>query len=182
MNEFIKRATEKFNSNKNIDLSLDLIDYICECYVKLNPCSYGTRIENKIKKLLKVKSVKKKENKGDFKYGEKYGEIKVTFLSQTKTFNITHIRLYQNFDTYLFCFVDCEENFTPNFYLIPKNIMNRLSLTSMNGTEETNMGNKNIDQRITIKKNSKEHKIISKNNLLLGTTFYDLKKYVDLIH
>jgi hypothetical protein len=52
----------------------------------------------------------------------------------------------------------------------------------MNGTEETNMGNKNIDQRITIKKNSKEHKIISKNNLLLGTTFYDLKKYVDLIH
>lgn len=179
MSEFLKKAIDKFKINKNIDLSLDLIDYICECYVKLNPCSYGTRIENKIKNILKVKSVKKKENKGDFKYGDNYGEIKVTFLSQTNTYNITHIRLYQNFDTYLFCFIDCENNFTPNFYLIPKNVMNRLPLTSMNGTEESNMGNKNIDQRITIKKDSKEHKLISRNNLLNGPTINDLKKYLN---
>ena len=181
MNESLKRAINKFNVNKNIDLSLGLVDYICECYVKLNPCSYGTRIENKIKKLLNVKNVKKKENKGDFKYGEKYGEIKVTFLSQSKTYNITHVRLYQNFDTYLFCFIDCENNFNPNFYLIPKNVMNKLPLTSMNGTEESNMGNKKIDQRITIKKDSKEHKLISKHNLLSGTTIEDLNKFVNLI-
>jgi hypothetical protein len=179
MSEFLKKAIDKFKINKNIDLSLDLIEYICECYVKLNPCSYGTRIENKIKKLLNVKSVKKKENKGDFKYGDNYGEIKVTFLSQSKTYNITHIRLYQNFDTYLLCFIDCENNFTPNFYLIPKNVMNRLPLTSMNGTEESNMGNKNIDQRITIKKYSKEHKLISRNNLLNSPTINDLKKYLN---
>ena len=64
--------------------------------------------ENKIKKLLNVKNVKKSENRGDFSFGTKYGEIKITFLSQVNCYNITHIRLYQDFDFYLFCFIDCE--------------------------------------------------------------------------
>jgi hypothetical protein len=64
MSDYLKRAKEKYKTNKDIDMSLSLIDYICECYVKLNPCSYGSRIENKVKKLLKVKNVKKSENKG----------------------------------------------------------------------------------------------------------------------
>jgi hypothetical protein len=179
MNEYLKRATDKFKTNRDIDLGLNLVDYICECYTKLNPCSYGSRIENKIKKLINVKTVKKKENKGDFKYGDKYGEIKISFLSQTNCYNITHIRLYQGFDCYLFCFIDCEEMFTPNFYLIPKNVMNKLQLTSMNGTEETNMGNKNVDQRVTIKKDSKEHKLIIRHNLLSGTTINDLNSYIN---
>ena len=179
MNRYLRRALEKFKTNKDIDLNLDLIDYICECYTKLNPCSYGSRIENKIKKILKVKTVKKGENRGDFSFGTKYGEIKITFLSQTNCYNITHIRLYQDFDFYLFCFIDCEEMFTPNFYLIPKNIMNKLPLTSMNGTEESNMKNKNVDQRITIKKDSKEHKLIIKHSILKGSTINDLNAYIN---
>ena len=179
MSDYLKRAKEKYKTNKDIDMSLSLIDYICECYVKLNPCSYGSRIENKVKKLLKVKNVKKSENKGDFKFGDTYGEMKVSFLSQSLCYNITHIRLYQDFDFYLFCFIDCEDAFTPHFYLISKNIMNKLPLTSMNGTEESNMKNKNVDQRITIKKDSKEHKLIIKHNVLNGNSINDLDSYVN---
>ena len=179
MNEYLRRALDKFKTNRDIDLGLDLRDYICECYTKLNPCSYGSRIENKIKKLLNVKNVKKSENRGDFSFGTKYGEIKITFLSQANCYNITHIRLYQDFDFYLFCFIDCEEMFTPNFYLVPKNVMNKLSLTSMNGTEQSNMDNKNVDQRITIKKDSKEHKLIIKHSILKGSTTNDLNSYIN---
>lgn len=178
MSDYLKKAIEKYKTNKDVDLSLNLLDYICDCYSKLNPCSYGSRIENKVKKIIKVKTVKKSENKGDFKFKDNYGEMKVSFLSQSLCYNITHIRLYQDFDFYLFCFIDCEDMFNPNFYLVPKNIMNKLPLTSMNGTEESNRKNKNIDQRITIKKDSKEHKLIIKHNVLGGTSINDLNSYV----
>lgn len=171
------KATEKYNRNKDIDMSLDFIDYVCECYVKLNPCSYGKKIENKIKSIINVEGVKAKHNLGDFKYIDRYGEIKVTFLSADKVYHITHIRTWQKFDYYLLCMIDCENNFTPNFYLIPKYVIDKLSLTPMNGTKDSNMDNKNVEYRVTFKKDSPQHKILMRYNLLGDSSYGSLVKY-----
>jgi hypothetical protein len=36
-----------------------------------------------------------------------------------------------------------------------------------------------VDQRVTIKKDSKEHKLIIRHNLLSGTTINDLNSYIN---
>ena len=177
MSPYVIRAKEKYNRDKKINMMLGFIDYICDCYCKLNPCSYGKMVENKIKDMINVDNVRPKDNMGDFRYLEKYGEIKVTYLSSEMTYCITHIRNWQKFDYYLLCMIDCVEDFHPNFYLIPKYVIDKLSLTPMNGTKDSNMDNKNIEYRVTFKKDSPQHKILMKYNLLGDSSYDSLIKY-----
>lgn len=179
MSSFLKKAIEKYHRDKNIDISLDFTEYVCACYVNLNPCSYGKKIENKIKSHINVVDVKPKHNIGDFKYGDKYGEIKVTFLSAEKIYHITHIRSWQKFDFYLLCMIDCDNDFISNFYLIPKYVIDKLPLTPMNGTKYSNADNKNVEYRVSFKKDSPQHKILMRYNLLENSSINSLKKYFD---
>lgn len=176
MSVYVKDAISKFRRNKNIDMDLNFIDYVCDCYVKLNPCSYGKMVEKKIKTLINVENVKPSSNLGDFKSNSKFGEIKVSYLSAKSMFNITHIRSWQKIDYYLLCMIDCEDNFTPHFYLIPKYAIDKLSLNPMNGTKDSNVDNKNVEYRVTLKKNSPSHKLLMKYNILKGS---DIKSLIN---
>jgi hypothetical protein len=171
-------AKNKFKTSKDIDVKQGLIDYILDCYVKLNPCSYGARIQKYICTLLKLKIISSRLNLGDFIFRDTYGEFKVTYLSQTLDYHITHIRQWQKFKYYLIMFIDCENDFTPEFYFIPKNVINSFRLSNMVGTKEANEDNFNVDLRTTIRKDSKEHKLLAKNNLLKGTSIDDLIEFV----
>jgi len=174
----LELAKIKFKQSKQIDINQDIIDYICECYLKLNPCSYGARIQNFICGLLGLKIISAKLNSGDFKYKDTYGEFKVTYLDQDKGYHITHIRQWQKFKYYLIMFIDCENDFTPEFYFLPKNIFNRFKLGNMVGTKETNEDNQNVDLRLNVKKGSAEHKALLKYSLLKGTTLDNLNEYI----
>ena len=56
----LELAKNKFKKSKYVDISQNIIDYICECYVNLNPCSYGSRIQNYVCNLLKLKIINSK--------------------------------------------------------------------------------------------------------------------------
>ena len=172
-------AKNKFNKSKNIDTNQDLIDYILDCYTTLNPCSYGARIQKYVCEKMKLKTVSPRLNVGDFKYKDTFGEFKMTYLGQGLEYHITHIRQWQKFKYYLIMFIDCENDFTPEFYFIPKNIINKFKLSNMVGTKEANEDNHNVDLRTTIKKDSKEHKMLAKHNLLKGTSMDDLMMFVN---
>jgi hypothetical protein len=179
MSHYLKLAKEKYKQTNDVNLSLDFIDFIADCYVRLKPCSYGARIQAKIIKDLNVTSISASLNMGDVKLGKKSGEIKVSYLDKANSYNLTHLRMWQKFHYYLFCFIDCENDFTPEFYVLDKYVLNFVKMTPMNGTKESNSDNTNIELRTTVKKNGDIHKLLMKNNKLSGTTFKDLKKFSD---
>jgi hypothetical protein len=179
MTIYLQAAKNKFYSDRSVDYNLSFNDFVCECYVKLTPNSYGAHIQNKLIQDLNLIEVPSSENRGDFSCCDKYCEFKVSFFSnKTETYSITHIRPWQNLDYYLLCFVDCTKNFTPNFYLLDKHIVHRMRLGYMNGTPDANSHNHNVELRITIKKDSEDMKIIKKFNLLKDTSLDTLKKYI----
>lgn len=176
----LELAKNKFQKSKKIDTNQSLVDYILDCYTTLNPCSYGSRLQNFVCELLNLVIISSRLNTGDFIYKNTFGEFKVTFLGQDLNYHITHIRQWQKFKYYLIMFIDCENDFTPEFYFIPKNIINKFKLGNMVGTKEANEDNHNVDLRVTIKKGSVEHKLLAKHNLLKGTSIEDLKEFVQL--
>lgn len=175
---YLELAKKKFEGSKDVDYSLSFNDFVMDSYSRLNPCSYGMRIASKICIDNNLPQVSSREGKGDCMIGEKYSEIKISFLSQKNDYNITHIRPWQKFSTYIICFVDCANDFNPSFMVINKFELNKLNLGAMSNTKEANADNHNIELRITIRNNSKEHDFLLKNNLLSGTNYSDLKNYI----
>lgn len=178
MNTYLQLAKDKFKQSNDVDYDLTFNDFIADCYVRLKPCSYGSRIETRIIKDLDATSIAPSLNMGDVSLGSKSGEIKVSYLSKSNSYNLTHLRMWQKFHYYLFCFVDCENDFIPEFYLLDKYVLDSVKKTPMNGTKESNSDNTNIELRTTVKKNGETHKLFMKNNKLSGTTLKDLKKFV----
>jgi hypothetical protein len=182
MSDYLALAREKFNNGNDVDYNLSFNDFICDCYVRLKPCSYGSRIQTKISMEIGVETHSPSSDAGDIKISpRKNGEIKVSFLGQTKSYSLTHLRMWQKFQLYLFCFIDCENNFTPEFYLLDKYILNKVKMSPMNGTKTANSENENIEMRSTIKKDGEYHKLFKKENKLKGTTLSDLKDFINKI-
>lgn len=183
---FLKIANDKFQGSKFISYDQSLEEFICECYVKLPPCSYGSRIADKIRELLDADYVSPKLGRGDFSYNGVFYEQKVSFLSSiSDKWSITHIRPWQKFSFFSFCFIDCKNNFKPLFYVIPRNTIHRLRLAAMNGTETSNTENSNIELRTDIKRDSHEHLMIrldftrlTDENGFISTSFDSFKKFV----
>lgn len=177
--DYLKLANEKYYGGNDVNYELSFNDFICDCYVRLKPCSYGSRIQTKILNEIGCESISPSLNIGDFSVGSKTIEIKVSFLSQSNAYNITHLRMWQKFNYYLFCFIDCSNGFTPEFYLIDKYVLNKIKMTPMNGTKESNSENTNIELRATIKKDGDFHKLFKKENKLNGTSLYSLKTFIN---
>ena len=176
---YLQLAKEKYKQDNDVNYKLSLTDFVADCYCRLKPCSYGARIQSKIILDLGVTSIHASLNMGDVVLGSKSGEIKVSFLDKKYSYNLTHLRMWQKFQYYLFCFIDCENDFTPEFYVLDKYVLNSVKMTPMNGTKESNSNNNNIELRSTVKKNGKTHKLFKKYNKLSGTSFSDLKKFSD---
>lgn len=179
-NRYLQAAKEKRDSNKKIDYRVNLHEFICQCYVKLNPNSYGFYMEDAITKILRATKMKASDGLGDISIAGKYYEVKTSYLTQSgDSYNITHIRPWQNINYYLLCFIDCDNDFTPHFYVINKNIINMMKLSYMNGTPNSNMDNLNIELRASVKIDGHNHKVITKHNLLKDTTINSLFNFIN---
>jgi hypothetical protein len=177
---YIDLANVKFNQTKEVNWGSTIKEFICECYVKLNPCSYGNRVAEKIRLALNVHSVNQRDGKGDISWNNIFYEQKVSYLSNVNnSWSLTHLRPWQKFNYYIFCLVDCEDNFEPNFYVIDKVSINRFNLSAMNGTASSNHNNSNIELRTNIAKGSEAHRILKRMNLLEDTTYNSLKNFVN---
>ncbi len=179
MSKYIELAKEKFNRKKTVDYELPLEDFVADCYSKLNPCSYGVSIEEKIRKDFGFSKIPAKLDCGDLSFNGKNFEVKVSFLSNvTPTWCLTHIRPWHRLDYYLLCFIDCSNDFKPMFFVLPKVRINQLKLGSMAGTQKTNSENHNLELRVSINKSSKEFKSITRWNLLETTDKSALTKFI----
>lgn len=183
---YLQIAKDKFHGSKIITDTKNLKEFVAECYVKLPPCSYGSRIAEKIREMLNASYVSPKQARGDFSFNDIYYEQKVSFLSSiSDKWSITHIRPWQKFSYFSFCFIDCKNDFEPQFYVISRNKINMFRLTAMNGTEKSNMDNSNIELRTDIKRDSHEHLLLlldfnelRNENGHISTSFNDFKKFV----
>ena len=178
MCNYLELARAKYNQSTEVDFSLEFSDFIMDCYVRLKPCSYGAKIQQKISLDVDISSISPNENKGDVILNDKFAEIKTSYLGKSGTYRLTHLRMWQKFKYYIICFVDCENDFNAELYLIDKYIMDKFKLTPMNGTSHANSENNNIELSCTIKKGTPNHNILKRYNRLSGTTIYDLKDFV----
>ena len=177
--DYLKLAKEKRNVLRDADYNLPLVQFLAWCYLYLTPASYGVQIQKLICHMtLKLKEIRKELGLGDFLFSDETGEFKVTFLSSQKKYSLTHLRPWQQYKYYMICFVDCDSDFTPEFYLIKKEDLTQFNLQPMSGTKKENKGKKDIELRVSIIKSSEKHQLLKKLNLLKDTSLEGLKMYV----
>jgi|TARA_R110000824_G_scaffold76510_1_gene193860 hypothetical protein len=126
-------------------------DFIIDCKLYLNPQSYGTKIQNRWKTINKYKSLNSSVNRGDYKDNTTYVEFKVSYLSDNK-WSLLQLRPYQKIDRYDIMLIDHKFNYT--LYAIPNTKM-KLMIDkygdAAHGTKDSNLNNKNIEYRMTIR-------------------------------
>jgi hypothetical protein len=174
---YIQNAYERLKNLPNPNMKDHLNKFICDC-VGLLPAKYGPMIQNKIIKELGVIKVKSESERGDFRKNKTFFEFKCSFLSKGKSYSITNIRNWHNFNFYVLCFIDVSDNFTPRFYVIDKGDITKFKLRGMNGTYESNTKNENVGMRVTIQKNSEEMNLIDSMNKLEDNSFSSLYDFV----
>ena len=125
---------------------------------------------------------------------ERVFEIKVTYTDSknNSTFAILRIKPTQKIDYYIICLVDIvippgEElpvDFVAYFYCLPAWYIeesDEIKRNAVNGTEEANKNNQDIEMRFTLKKEDAFEKF-GKYNLLRGTSFSDLQEYLEYLN
>jgi hypothetical protein len=169
-------ATNKFEQSKKfeVDLNVDIQHFVTMCYNRLKPCSYGNWIQRKIAYDIGAYNIQPSKNKGDILLKKTFYEVKSSFLGKTNGYRITHLRLWQDVKFYMICFVDCENSFQPEFYVVDKLVFHKMNLCAMNGTTDANSKNLNVELSVTIKKNDTNHNLLKKYNLMKGNTYNDL--------
>ena len=88
---YLDLAKQKYEESNDVDFNLGLIEFLCDCYTRLKPCSYGSRIQAKIIKNLNLISLSPSLNIGDVAIGKKNGEIKSSFLDKKKCYNCQYL-------------------------------------------------------------------------------------------
>jgi len=106
-----------------------------------------------------------------------YFEVKSSYLSESNGgYRITHTRSYEKFNYFLLCLVDQMDNFQERFYLIPKKYITdnpeEFSISAMNGNNEVNKDNKNIEMSKTVSKDF-AYSYFGKYSVLEGTDYND---------
>jgi hypothetical protein len=76
------------------------------------------------------------------------------------------------------CFIDAENNFTPNFYVINKDGVDSFTQRGMNGTVGSNMCNTNVGMRVTLNIKSKDFELFKSMNILRDTSFEALNEFM----
>lgn len=190
MSKYLNQALKKRKTHNVItplEMNLEMEDFIPCIYNKCSPNYYGLLFGKKIIRESNgfLNSTPHSMDNGDFYFYSSeflntfFGEIKISYKGKKGNYRITHIRDWQPFDFYILCFVDVDDNFTPRYYLVPKNIITQkgyLRLTSMNGTIHSNKDNKNVSKSVTIKGEDCDW-FFKKHSLLKGNTFSDLKQF-----
>jgi hypothetical protein len=130
----------------------DFEDFLICCKLFTNPQSYGTKIQNRWIRDNGYHKVNSSKNCGDYKDMDSYVEFKVSYFSNNK-WTLLQLRPYQKIDRYDIMLID--KNYKYELYEIPKKQMDRLLKQYgdvAHGTKDSNIENKNLEYRISIKK------------------------------
>ena len=208
LQECNKKYTNR-NQVTSTEYRLPITEFLMELYLKCTPASYGKKFPLKLlgdcqRHDIYVRDIPDNENCGDIRIcypmidGSSAGwfdcgagsatldeiseyriEIKTSYLTKNNIYNIKGIRLYQDFDFYLLCFIDCKDNFRPRFACIEKDVLQEsdsITLTPLSGTKKSNLNNENIVYSATIKKDSFIYDMLFGGDLELEGGGYNLLK------
>lgn len=160
-------------------------EFLKEIYDSCTPSVYGDQLPKKIvwDTFGQLKFVPSCLSRGDLhKNYDKFFEVKISYTSKSESYNITHIRPWQDFDYYLLCFVDLDTE-KYNFYCVNKDVIANnpvMTLSEMNNPKELNAFNKFVGMRMTIRLDEVDWKI-GKHNLLESTDYNSLLKFISKI-
>lgn len=119
----------------------------------------------------------------NFYYGifesSKHFEFKSSYLGKNGGYTIRNIRPYQEIDGgYLLCFIDCENDFNEEFYLVDYvDIKNIFKLSHMNGVSSEHKDNGFVNYGASFYKGSAEHYLLSTHSKLDGNDMYAVTSY-----
>ena len=188
-------ALEKLLNEKNkrnvitkSEFKLNLEKFIPLILYKCDPFKYGALFDEKL--IYSQRALKRagKSDLGECFYIDKiynqkrYCEIKITRLHKDgKTYRLTHLRDYQNFNYFIICFVDTSDKYKPYFYILPKDIVcdnphPNARYGIMNGSEIANTNNENFETALNFNKKFL-HELFDEHNLLKGTDLSDLTNF-----
>lgn len=111
-----------------------------------------------------------------------YYETKLTFLGKNGGYTIRNLRPHQDVDGYIITTVDCENDFTPEYFFLTKEDLfenSLLTFSYMNGTKKNNLENNNVGVGTQFKKNSFDHRNIRKYSKLKEPTYEALVGYLE---
>lgn len=190
--QLILEAKEKFKIKNRVDENLPFKAYCLSCYINCNPQSYGSKIENKVIKIFNFEKLKKKLGQGDFKVvsdsiigvfpclkENDRVEFKVSFLSGEEnqmSYNFIQMRPHDKFEYYVLVAIDLDysdDDVFIEWYVIKKEdvVNDNFKLGLTHGNEENTKNNETVEHKLSVVKNSEQHKKLKELNLLEWKTF-----------
>lgn len=169
------------------DMNLKIKDFLMKSYQICTPSKYGDLFPKKV--ILdakgKLKELPSSLERGDCHINyKKFFEAKISYRNKSGKYSITNIRNWQDFDYFILCFVDSDDNFKPYFYCVPKTTITnnpRINLTGMNNTAKTNSKNKYVGTRTSV--NPVDLNWLFKNDSVLkGTSYKNLQDFIKLTY
>jgi hypothetical protein len=177
------------NRINDSDYELPIDEFLVSIHNECDPGVYGNYFAKRVIKDSKgvLKPVNITENRGDCKFNSKdtgedmYVELKITFLSErTNSYKLSNLRFYQDFNYFLFCFVD-KLTMEYYFFLVEKKSLEEcgfFKFTPMSGTLIENYNKNSVIYSSTVSV-SEMLWVFGKLTLLDGTTYESLMKYIN---
>jgi len=182
----LERAKEVKKNRNNISLNtfkLPIWDFLIECYTTCTPNKYGQVFPKKISfdSHYRVKELSSDMDRGDLHSNYKtFFEGKISFKNKNGNYSITNIRSWQELDYFILCFVNTENNLTPKFYCVPKDVVTNnpfIKLTGMNNKKNINEHNRYVGMRASISQSDIDV-IFKRANVLKGTNYKNLLTFI----
>ena len=164
MVDYLLLAEQRAKNKNEVENDLDFTNFLGACFVKCSSQSYGPKIEKRIINDFGFGKIPQKNGEGDFKaiektkfpfYEFKLGErceLKISFLSSNKSWNLIQLRPYESFEYYVFLLINPLNKCAQEWFVIKKEDINEnnFKLNATHGTKKSNKLNKNIEYKLTV--------------------------------
>lgn len=158
--DLLKEQTKikKQQKLENPDNYINWDEFVLLCYNTRTPQSYGALIEKRIIKNNGFRKLKSELNIDAEENGlNKEIKISISADDDQPTFNIVQIRPHADISSYLIWFIEIDKNcmILNHTYEVPKEDMMKIpGIGGAHGTKISNVNQKNVEYRVTVKKNS----------------------------
>lgn len=176
-----KRLTQNVFTENDMESPMKV--FLMKSYNQCTPNKYGDLFPKKVvyDSNGMLKELSSTLDKGDCHINfKKYYECKISFRNKSGKYSITNIRDWQEFNYFILCFVDSDNDFKPYFYCVPKETITDnqgINLTGMNNTEEINRMNTYVGKRTSINSMDLDW-LFKEKSVLKGTSYKHLQDYI----
>ena len=180
MIDYKKMAEDRARTKNQVENGLDFNTFLAACYVKCSTQSYGPKIEKRVLTDYGFKKIPSKRGEGDllstantklsgfrFKEGDR-SELKVSYLSSDKSWNLIQIRPFETFEYYMFLLINPYDGCKSEWFILHKMDVTdqNFKMSAIHGTKKSNSENKNIEYKITVKIGSDSYNKLKELNLV----------------